>query len=786
MSKQAAADPRLGPARLWIIVGGIGLVWIALHGLGILDPAGTFTIIVASGTAVVATIVGLRRSRPKPMWPWLTVLGALGMFLLGNILRIVFDTLGNLGPTRSLLPDMFALPAYAVLAVGVAALAGIGRGDRDDVDAILDAVITALAVLALAWVFLVVPFLAKGDVTLTVEILLATYPVASVFVLAMGARLMFGNSRSPGPAMWLSLAAIFCLLVGDVMYMLVDGNLIDLPIYLSDLPYTLAFLAYAVAVLHPTVGRVGQRRPSDEMAPTRGRLVSVSLALFVPTVVLVTGLRDMSTRDRVALGVITVLLVCVAVLRMWRALRQAAVSQRRLAHQATHDALTGLPNRAFLNEHISRALEVEKIVDGSVSLLHINIDRFGLVNDTMGHGQGDDLLKAVTARLSENIRDQDVVGRIGGDEFAIVVTGLEDEAQAVDFGERTRMMFHRPFSVSGTDIPITASVGIAFQPARTGNAESLMRDADTAVNNAKTRAGGDHAVCFDDSMREQVAERLNLERELRHALERGELELHYQPKLRLSDERVVGLEALLRWQHPELGQVRPDRFIPIAEDTGMIVEIGAWVIDQACAQLARLANELSVANLVMSVNVSARQLRSDSLTDTTARALVRHGIPASSLCLELTESVLMDNLDAVRAQLEMIQGYGTQVSIDDFGTGYSSLAYLSGLPVDELKIDRSFVRALDTDPHAADVIGAVVSLASSIGLRTVAEGAETREQVDQLKALGCDETQGFYFAKPVPADELPACLSGLGVNLRPVLRSVPPPFPAARTTACAR
>ncbi len=760
-------------ARASIVVAVVGLLWLALHVSGIVDSTGDYTSALFALLGVGATVVGLRRSRPRPLWPWLAIAGALSLALVAAVLRTAYGTLGNLGPSRSIIPDLVALPGYLVLALGVAGLAGVRRGHPDDTDAILDGVIASLAALTVAWVYLVTPAMSKQEVSFAVEVLMVAYPVASVFVFAMGARLMFSRGRRPAPAKWLILAGIFFLLLGDVVYMLVDSTLIDLPMRIVDIPYTVAFLAYSVAVLHPSVGRVQQSRTADEMAAGRGRLLAVTVALLVPALVLVTGVDGMGDAERTALGVIVMLLVGVAVLRVSRALGQHATSQARLAHQATHDALTGLPNRAFLSEHLERVFRSEAEVSGTVTLLHIDIDRFKLVNDTMGHGVGDELLVAVADRLSHRVRAQDLVVHTGGDEFAIIVTGLESEARALEFGERGRLMFKEPFTVRGNEISVTASVGIAFQAARTGSAESLVRDADTAVNHAKP-GGGDNIAIFDTSMRERVAERLHLERELRNALTRGELSLHYQPKLRLSDARVVGMEALLRWNHPELGTVRPDKFIAIAEDTGMIVEIGAWVIDQACAELARIQELMPRGTeLSMSVNVSGRQLRSDSLLGTITQALLHHRVRPDALCLELTESILMENLEMVSNELLTIRECGTRVSIDDFGTGYSSLAYLSKLPVDEIKIDRTFVKELGDDPSAASLIKAVVYIASSLGITTVAEGVETEEQSRQVSALGVREVQGFLYSRPVPADELPTVLARLGVASRPLLRSVP-------------
>jgi diguanylate cyclase (GGDEF)-like protein len=538
-----------------------------------------------------------------------------------------------------------------------------------------------------------------------------------------------------------------------------------------DVPYALALLVYAAAVMHPSIRQFGKSRLSDDVEARPGRLLIVAVALFIPIVVLFVGI-DSSTSDRIALGVIAVLLVTVGVFRMWRALRQHAISQARLAYEATHDSLTGLPNRAFIAERITRSQYNAAGELTSTTLLHVDIDRFKLVNDSMGHGTGDELLVSVAERLVSKVRDVDTVGRLGGDEFVIVVSGLETEGEAREFGERARLMFKQPFVVHGVEIPVTASVGVAFCDG-VETPEEIIRDADTAVNHAKSR-GGDDVSIFDTSMRERVAERLNLERELRNALARDELLLHFQPKLRLSDRRVVGLEALLRWEHPELGMVRPDKFIAIAEDTGMIVDIGAWVIEQACAELARLRDTFrGLSDLCISVNVSARQLRSATLLDTLTKSLVRHRVPPESLCLELTESILMENLEIVSGQLDTIRDLGTRISIDDFGTGYSSLAYLSKLSVDELKIDRTFVKELGQDPSAASLVQAVVFIASSLGITTVAEGVETVEQADQVAALGCTEVQGFLFARPLPPAELDAKLVELGVQPAHHLRAVP-------------
>ena len=765
------------PTRPWkqlsLAVVAVGVLFVVLHGFGIVDPGGVVTFPAAAVVAVGATVVGLRWWRPRPVWPWYSFGIALALLVVAMGLRVSLGTLGDLGPGRSFIPDLIAIPGYVCLAVGLAGLAGVGLRNADDVDAILDGVIAALAVLLLAWVLLVSPVLAKQDIATSAQITMAVYPVMSAFVFSMGARAAFSRGRRAPAAMLLYLGAMFALMVGDTLYAVVDADLYEVPLYVVDVPYVIALLVYAVATLHPSIRELGQSRTSDDVAAGKGRLLSVVVALCLPIAVLLFADRNAATGNRIALGVIAVLLVGVGVFRMWRALRQHARSQARLAHEATHDSLTGLPNRILLREEVARSLRSQRDDTNTVALLHVDIDRFKLVNDTMGHAQGDALLLAVAERLLQRVRTGDLVGRLGGDEFLVVVAGLDDEAAAVEFGARTRMMFREPFTVGDTVIQVTASVGVAFSAGGDAAAEELLRDADTALNHAKAQ-GGDDAAVFDSSMRERVAERLQLERELRTALAREELLLHFQPKLRLGNGKVVGLEALLRWQHPELGMIPPDKFIGVAEDTGMIVEIGAWVVDRAAAELARLQKTFRhTSGLCMSVNVSARQLRSDTLVDTIAQALLRHGIPPETLCLELTESILMENLDLVTPQLEAIRECGTKVSIDDFGTGYSSLAYLTRLSVDELKIDRSFVRDLGTETGSSSLVQAVVFIASSLGITTVAEGVETQAQADELRALGCNEVQGFLYARPVPSGELDAKLVELGMVPTNHLRVVP-------------
>ncbi len=780
-----------------------GLALLIAHASGLLGDYSGITFVVLAFSAMAATVVGIWRWKPRPRLPWILLASAFAMFFVGGVLREAFETLGDLTAGRSLVPDLFTMPGYALLALGLLTMArGRRRGRDGNLDATLDATVAALAALTLAWVFLIIPTLSAAEVPLPVRLVLACYPPMSVFLVAIGARIAFSPGVDRAFAFRGILLAVLFLLVGDVVYMLVDLHLVDWPSQFIDVPYGLAYVAVTAAVLHPTMNRLSTPMPSADTAPQAGRLAFVAAALCVPAFLLLIGTGG-STSDRVVLAGIVIGLTGTASWRMFRALRQHARSESRLAHQATHDALTGLANRPAIEEHLDKLL-TEAMSPGrvtGVALVSLDLDRFKLINDTLGHGIGDALLVAVAERLADNLRARDLVGRIDGDCFVIVVDGVADIPEALEVAERTRLGFATPFRVMESAIPISASVGVAFSPAQLPvdsaskqltapwagshhdlhrshpssgrRGEDLLRDADTAMYRAKD-AGGDTVELFDVSMRERVARRLQLEHELRHAIDDGQLEVHLQPIVALPSARVTGFEALLRWRHPTIGPIAPDLFIPIAEDTGLIMEIGDWVIDESCRHLAEIhATYPQAEGLWIAVNLSGRQLRDPALVDRIARALLRHRLPPAALLLELTESVVMEDMRGVSHLLGSLRDCGIRVAIDDFGTGYSSLAYLKQLPVDEVKIDREFVTDLaDADSTNASLVAAVVAIARSLGLSTVAEGVESAEQAARLHELGCDEAQGYYFARPMPVAQVGDVITRLGCASEPHLRVV--------------
>ncbi len=765
---------RRGAARPALLVAGFGLLWVALHASGLLGAWTDVTFVLLGIGAVVGGIAGVRRWDPQPRWPWVLLISALVLFLIGGLLRSHLGTLGDLSDGRSPLPDLITLPGYAVLASGLFGLVRErSRGRTRDLDVVLDATLAALAALALAWVYLVSPALSQTEAPLDVRLLLVWYPAMSVFLVAMGFRVAFSPGITDALAFRLILVALVAVLMGDVVYMFVDTRLVGLPVEVIDVPYALAYVAFTTAVLHPSMRRVTERSPVANAEPHGGRLVFVAVALAVPAVVTLTQ-SEADGGERLVLSVIVLALTATAVWRMFRALRQHARSEARLAHRAAHDPLTELPNRVFLRDHLEHLLEGGG-PEGLVAVSLLDIDRFKLVNDSLGHGIGDELLVSVARRLSSTLRPGDVVGRVGGDEFVVISAGIAERGMALEVAERTRLVLTTPFRVHASEIPVSASVGVSLRDPSSGpiDAESMFREADTAMYRAKD-GGGSSVMLFDDSMRLAVAERLAFERELRHALERGQLRLVFQPIVRVGDCRVVGLEALLRWDHPTLGSVPPDVFIPIAEDTGLIVEIGAWVIEEATSALRSLRDGPTRARgLSVAVNISVRQLGDSRLLDDVARALVRNRLPASALCLELTESVLMENLPVTSKLLARVREFGVRLSVDDFGTGYSSLAYLRQLPVDEVKIDRAFVQGLDAEGADASLVEAIVALAASLGVETVAEGVESTRQAERLATLGCAQAQGYWYSRPVPLDGVPEVLGRLGLASEPRIRIVP-------------
>ncbi len=442
-------------------------------------------------------------------------------------------------------------------------------------------------------------------------------------------------------------------------------------------------------------------------------------------------------------------MVCVS-----RDISERKSAELELAHRALHDGLTGLPNRTLFLDRLGQALRRARRRDRGVAVVFLDLDRFKLVNDSLGHKAGDRLLVDVAMRLSSALRPSDTLARFGGDELTLLCEDIGDAEHARAIAQRLLETFAEPFLVQDGEAFLQASVGIALSRDGFEAPEDLIRDADAAMYRAKARGQG--VELFDEAMRQDVRDRLALEAALRRGIGRGELRLHCQPLVSLADARIEGFEALVRWEHPERGLVPPGSFIPLAEETGLIVPIGAWVLNEACATLRRIIDETGMASLQVSVNVSPRQLQQPDFVAQVRAALEDNGLEPSCMVVEITESAIMEA--GAAAILRALKDIGVRLAMDDFGTGYSSLAHLRRFPLDVIKVDRSFVAALG-DGQGSSIAGAIVSLAHALGLRTVAEGIEDDEQRRAVLALGCDVGQGFYFARPMPADDLTRLLA---------------------------
>jgi diguanylate cyclase (GGDEF)-like protein len=439
--------------------------------------------------------------------------------------------------------------------------------------------------------------------------------------------------------------------------------------------------------------------------------------------------------------------------RIWyfRDITDRKTAEARIEFLAYHDALTGLPRRALLQDHLDNAVADAKSRSETFALLFIDLDNFKIVNDTFGRSFGDLVLKEVAERLRGCSRELDTVARLGGEEFLILLRSAKNADAAAAAAAQIADAMKPSFEIQGQLLRVGCSIGISVFPEHGTNGAALIKNADAAMYEAK-RNGRGNIRFFTDEMNAQILERLTLEKNLRLAVEREEFFLVYQPQIEMETRRIIGFEALIRWQHPEMGLVPPDKFVPIAERNGLILPIGEWVLRTACAQARKWQDE-GLAPVTVAVNVSALQFRQDSFGAVVSRALKEANLSPNYLELELTESVLLSDTSTTSATLQDLNDLGVCLAIDDFGTGYSSLSYLKQLPVSKLKIDRSFIRSIAVDPDDAAITSAIISMAKSLNLRVIAEGVDKEAQMSFLRRHGCNEIQGYYFSKPVSAEQ---------------------------------
>ncbi|MBW4535914.1 MAG: EAL domain-containing protein [Pleurocapsa minor HA4230-MV1] len=445
------------------------------------------------------------------------------------------------------------------------------------------------------------------------------------------------------------------------------------------------------------------------------------------------------------------------------AMQKLEQAQQQLIHDALHDSLTGLPNRTLLIERIQYTIaHAKRNPDYKYGVLFIDLDRFKVINDSLGHSIGDELLIAVSNLLQECVRENDLVARLGGDEFVILLDGIKSIQDATSIGERIQQKMRSPFDLQGQNIFTSASIGIVFGSTEYHNPADLMRDADIAMYRAKDKGKARYTI-FDKTMYDETLKLVELENSLRFALKRNELTMHYQPIISLDNNHLVGFEALIRWQHPERGAISPVEFIPIAEDTGLILDIGEWLLKEACQQLQiwrqQFASVPQINSLKMSINLASQQLQEPEFIQKLDQILLETGLEGSSLRLEITESVLIEPEGTIQNTLKQIKNRNIKLSIDDFGTGYSSLSYLRRFPIDNLKIDRSFINQMNLDSENFEIVRLIITLAKTLGMKTISEGVETALQLDRLKGLGCEFAQGYLFSIPLAPKEIELMLA---------------------------
>lgn len=723
------------------------------HAVGVFGPF-LYPIVVLASSLVA--FLGLRRFRPAQRWPWRVLIGVGVLWSIAGGLRDVTSATGDLSSSRSLLPDLFALPGYVMFGL---ALFGLVRASREvsDRGLFIDAVLVAVGSVSVVFATVISPTLELAGASLTARVAVAVYPAISMWMLIAVVQLTLSRRRR-AKGYVLVVAGSVCLLVGDVVFALGEIGTLHLSRNVLDVPYLLVAACLGAAAWHPGVHRVLPASSFDESQFNVMRLFAVGVALVAPVVAMAAS-SDVGSGRSVQL----VLLALVAVLAVWRiavTARSENGARAELFHRATHDQLTGLPSRALLLEHATRLLDNPR--RRPVAVMFLDLDEFKLINDSLGHSAGDVLLIEVAERLVATVREGDVVGRLGGDEFVVVTIDLDAEG-AHALGDRIRRAMRAPFLLGLDEVFVSTSIGITMAEAGT-SATTLMQQADTAMYRAKDH-GRNHVTMFDASMRESLVRRIELEQGLRRALECNEVSVVYQPIVDTAACRVSGLEALIRWTTPEMSY-SPDEFMDVAEDSGLIVSLGAFVLDEACRQAAYWRRTIpEAADLTMSVNISARQVQTSSLVDTVAETLARHDLPGEALWLEITESIMIEDTLTTAAVMTGLRRLGVRLAVDDFGTGFSALNYLRTFPVSCVKIDRSFITDLTSQPAAEALVRAVVGIGRSMQLDVIAEGVETTDQAQRLADLGCNRIQGFLFARPAPSDEIPMLLETIETTM---------------------
>jgi diguanylate cyclase (GGDEF)-like protein len=740
MMQPAESAPRV----TWLLTAHVLVASVSavLYGLDISDTLSTSCFLAVGASTAAAMVVGPRLNRSAERTTWTAMLVVCLLFSAGPALRAVVRHASGLAVVA---PDAVLIPGYFL---GIWAMLRVMRlrGARN-AEALLDVVVVVVGAMLLSVSYVVAPAITRSTLPTWQALLVSVYPVLDVVLLALLAMLVFTVVNRNATVLLLS-AAMAAMLVGDVRYnwLARDGVLFAPPSY--DVPYLIGFGLLGAAALHPSMRLLTTGGSRPVQAWSAHRLSVLVPALLVPSLLILPD-ADLPLWTRGLQGVGSGLLVAALLLRAGRAVQQQSRSRRVFEHMASHDPLTGLANRAALNGRLEQLL-----VSGTdVTVLFIDLDGFKLVNDSWGHAVGDELIVQVADRMRASLPSDVLLCRAGGDEFLVVEPTRTQDPEGTGFAGFVITELSQPFQLSVGEVVITPSIGVATSSRRTrgaDTAETLVRDADTAMYRAKD-AGRRRAVAYDPSMGEHVRRRTELDRALRQALAAREIDVAFQPIVKLATGRLVGFEALARWQRPD-GFCPPDVFIPVAEENGLIVQLGEQVLVRSLDELCRWRRSTPL-EVGVNVNVSVRQLQDARFVERVLIELAARQLPVSALRLEVTESTLVGKDETANQSLRELEEAGISVSVDDFGTGYSSLSYLSRLRVHEVKIDRTFVSGITTRPHDAAIVRATTAMAHAMDLGVVAEGIETVEQRDALVAMGIERGQGWLLGRPMAAEE---------------------------------
>jgi len=743
---------------------------------------------------------------------WSLFAGGLLLSAVGETVWRLSEASGLAGPLTSLV-NVFFLSAYALALAGVVLLPAQSIPWLERIKLFSETGIVVLSAALIFWMFWLIPVLQADDATSQELALAILYPLCDLALCWSALFMLFHPlvQQRRGPILLLTLSFLLQAGANLVYGVLVMGNS-----YSSGHWMELGWFGVPVLIMVAGVWQA-TAPPRPVAAPPESLPGSEVLRVVLPysAVALAFGLLVLAHHinhnvfAQVALGVALILSLTLGrqmiaqwettrlsrklqselherqqaqamLLRLNEELEQRVAertreltlvnehlrqSEARLSHEATHDVLTQLPNRALFMDRLGRALERARRYPGyGFAVLFLDFDGFKVVNDSLGHTLGDRLLVKIARRLEGGLRAADTVARLGGDEFVILLEEVREPQDAGAAAERVLAQLAQPFELDEHRVFISASIGVVLSRLGYAQADDVLRDADIAMYQAKSLGKARFAI-FDAQMRARAIQRLNLESELRHALERQQFSLHYQPIMDLQRRRLSGFEALLRWQHPERGNVPPGDFIPVAEETGLIVLIGQWVLHEACRQLAEWQTRFEPdPPFTISVNLSARQFKQVDLAQQVAETLAATGLSAQRLKLEITESAIMEEAQAAIATLSQLRALGVQVQIDDFGTGYSSLSYLHRFPVDTLKIDRSFIWRMGVDGDNAEIVRTIITLAHDLGMSVIAEGLETTEQLERVTRLGCEQGQGYLISRPLDVEQATQFICDQGVD----------------------